>query len=174
MRVRAHRAHLDARPQTSRRPPRDHRGIVGTDHDGGAMKGRPCAVASASSAPRMAAFAATPPLRPAPSRRPIDRSRAVSGRSGNRSPPPGTTRQCLRVDGCRRPARAARRFSGRRTKKCGSAEPINGRGSGTDLESPASAARSTAGPPGKPRPSNFAVLSKASPAASSIVVARRR
>ncbi len=35
------------------------------------------------------------------------------------------------------------------------------------------AARSTAGPPGKPRPSSFAVLSKASPSASSIVVPSR-
>ena len=58
-------------------------------------------------------------------------------------------------------------------EKCGSSDPFSGRGRGTARESPSSAARSTAGPPGKPRPSSLAVLSDASPAASSIVVARR-
>ena len=48
-----------------------------------------------------------------------------------------------------------------------------GRGSAKRRGSPPTAARSTAGPPGKPSPSSLAVLSKHSPAASSMVVPSR-
>ncbi len=44
------------------------------------------------------------------------------------------------------------------------------RGKGWRVASPSAASRSTAGPPGKPRPSSFAALSNASPIASSRVV----
>ena len=59
-------------------------------------------------------------------------------------------------------------------EKCGSSLPSSGRGSGTARGSPSAASRSTAGPPGKPSPRILAVLSNASPSASSIVVASRR
>jgi hypothetical protein len=49
-----------------------------------------------------------------------------------------------------------------------------GRGSDTAPSRPASASRASAGPPGYPRPRSFAVLSKASPAASSLVSPRSR
>jgi hypothetical protein len=43
-------------------------------------------------------------------------------------------------------------------EKCGSVDPSNGRGSGTARGFPDFAASSTAGPPGKPRPSSFGAL----------------
>ena len=48
--------------------------------------------------------------------------------------------------------------------------PINGLGKSTAFASPLFARRSTFGPPGKPSPITFAVLSNASPAASSNVL----
>ena len=98
--------------------------------------------------------------------RPVDR--------GSRPPPAGTRRRYPRRDigRCRAPRSTALLSPAK--EKCGSLDPTSGRGSGTAVASPSIAARSTAGPPGKPRPSSLAVLSNASPAASSIVVASRR
>ena len=58
-------------------------------------------------------------------------------------------------------------------EKCGSGRPSIGRGRAKRSARPARAACSTAGPPGKPRPNSLAVLSKASPRASSMVVPSR-
>ena len=97
------------------------------------------------------------------------------GRPGNRPPPAGRRRRYRRRH--RSPLslgaqhRALQAGEGEmRLVRCRPAAAAAAPRAG----SPASAARSTAGPPGKPRPSSFAVLSNASPAASSIVVARRR
>ena len=51
--------------------------------------------------------------------------------------------------------------------------PSIGRGNLKRPARPEAAARSTATPPGKPRPKSLAVLSKASPKASSMVLPRR-
>ncbi len=59
------------------------------------------------------------------------------------------------------------------SEKSGSGRPTIGRGRKKRLASPRAASSSTAGPPGYGSPSSLAVLSKASPSASSSVVPSR-
>ena len=133
---------------------------------------------------------ARPPARaagswPPPHRRSAGRRRRARGTrrrpcgSARRRQPPGTRPRHRRPAPARPRPRAPRpsgprRSSARRTRSRTGAAPgpwacVSPRGKRTNARSPSPATRSMCGPPGNGRPSTRATLSKASPAASSMV-----
>ena len=144
------------------------------------MKRKPHAPRQRSPAPRAAACSPPRRRRPPAQARHIreafpelrQRARHPVGRACPQ-PPPGTRRQDRRhpFRSAARQSSAAWRTAVFRPEKEKSSRlsPRSGRGRANLAPSPCSAAFSTSGPPGKGRPSSLAVLSNASPSASSIV-----
>ena len=180
---------IEAIGQAERQPlgtrPGDHRRVVGAQAQGRRVKVKPRRSRKLAPGRAQRSLAATPPATTKLPRRAVP-SR-VRRDSMARAHAIGDALRHRRLERRRRGRRHPARFSGasasavRRTavfrpanEKCGSSRPSIGRGRSKRPGSPVRAACSTAGPPGKPSPRSFAVLSKASPSASSMVVPRRR
>jgi len=174
-----------ARPARSRSMPAQAIIAALSPHSagGGATKANPAAAHSASRAVRIARLAATPPaatsVGAASGSSAKNRARARATRSAS-APVTAAWKEAQKSATSRSDSGASAAAVWRTAvfrpekEKSGRAAPFIGLGKAKRRGSPARAARSTLGPPGCGRPSILAVLSKASPSASSMVVAQRR
>ena len=177
------RARRSFRAAAARRPPRRSSRRCRCTASAAARRAASRPRRTIGSAPRAAPHWTRRRLRPPPR---AERRQFVGGTASipcecdprpHRPPPPETRRRDRRR---RAGASGATDSAAWRTavlspdsEKSASGRPSNGRGSANRVGSPPFAAASTAGPPGNGSPSNLAVLSNASPMASSMVAPSR-